>query len=257
MDTVLQGPDGKPAVDQQTGMPLTMEEMLRRRGIVRMGNTTSTIGPNSATSAGAPSTVTSSTGPKSGAATTRASGSGNPATVAAMIAKSIPPEMKDAPPQVAAQALSGSGVDPSVVQGLEALGVVAVGTAAAYALYKMRGQGGGGGGTEIPVREGMPAGVPEDAHFTDVGPAQLKAPQSVRSVRGQQQAQLSAPQRRLPAPPATQEAPTEVAKAIKKTPRVAPEPLDAGLARTLGIPSEIAKMLKANPGLLKTLTRIP
>lgn len=43
----------------------------------------------------------------------------------------------------------------------------------------------------------------------------------------------------LPAPPAT----------VKEAP-------EAGLARILGVDSELAKMLKANPGLLRTLSRI-
>ncbi len=33
-EVVLAGPDGKPAVDAQTGMALTMEELLRRRGMI-------------------------------------------------------------------------------------------------------------------------------------------------------------------------------------------------------------------------------
>lgn len=33
-EAVLAGPDGKPAIDAATGMPLTMEELLRRRGIL-------------------------------------------------------------------------------------------------------------------------------------------------------------------------------------------------------------------------------
>lgn len=33
-ETILAGPDGQPAIDAETGQPLTMEEMLRRRGIM-------------------------------------------------------------------------------------------------------------------------------------------------------------------------------------------------------------------------------
>jgi hypothetical protein len=33
-EAILAGPDGKPAIDAETGQPITMEEMLRRRGIM-------------------------------------------------------------------------------------------------------------------------------------------------------------------------------------------------------------------------------
>ena len=41
MDTVLAGPDGKPAIDAATGMPLTMEAMMARRGILAVNGASS------------------------------------------------------------------------------------------------------------------------------------------------------------------------------------------------------------------------
>lgn len=55
-EAVLAGPDGSPAIDAMTGMPLTMEELLRRRGILAHRGVVSPLNQSVASPA-APSSV--------------------------------------------------------------------------------------------------------------------------------------------------------------------------------------------------------
>lgn len=57
-DTILAGPDGQPAIDQATQQPLTIEELLRRRGLLAVNGATRVNGQAPA----APDATTANTG---------------------------------------------------------------------------------------------------------------------------------------------------------------------------------------------------
>ena len=196
---------------------------------------------------------------------------------ATKIASTISPEQANA----AAGAPSlGNDFDPTALLGIGGAG------AAGYALYRLlKGRGGGGasgadvgssGGAGTGSRSldpGQPGyyargqrkqgkiGAPGDSiiegEFSEVPKALTHDDSAVKSYMRNRQgvkeidhkptrlqdavkARVGPP--KLPAPP--------------PPPATVKEPLDAGLARTLGQETELAKMLKANPGLLRTLTRI-
>lgn len=187
--TVLRGPNGGPAVDNATGMQLTMEEMLRRNGIVQMGNNVSMLGPQAAPAGpvAAPS-VDPTTGQP--VAASPASGPGG-AVQAAMAQRSSGAPVADATDPTAAQGsdeaalaeLDANDTDPSVVDMLETAGLVAVGTAAAYAAYRaMRGRGTPQAATAPSINSAAsPAAVSGTvpANMAAASPSNLPAAQAV------------------------------------------------------------------------------
>lgn len=275
MQTQLAGPDGKtPAIDARTGQPLTMEEMLRRNGIVSVGNNVAMLGPQE--QAGAP---VASPAPAVASAMQARAGV-NPAVAAGTLPKGGDPTSTApdaAPPLAPAQVaqmeqLEASGADEGSISALEGLGLVAAGTAAMYGAYRawkgMRnGQPNVGTGADLGGTGSYSNPQMIDAEFREIENA-LPAPATRRAVQGRSQAALPAPQKRIANNSRSAVAKVKAEQAARgsvgndvinaqQAVRKVKEPLDAGVLRTLGGGSETAeamKMLKKNPGLLRLLS---
>lgn len=264
MQTVLAGQDGTtPAIDATTGKPLTMEELLRRRGIVAFGNNVSMMGP---TAAQVVASAPANTGNSASAAALASRAGANPAVVAStMPSKGGDPASPDAPPvapeQIAQmEQLEASGADEGSISALEGLGLIAAGTAATYAAYRAwKGMRNGNGNIDSSADLGSTGGNrnPQiiEGQFTEVPRVQDAATRRA----------LPAPQKRIGNNSRSAVAKVKAEQAAQGTtgndvinaqqaPRTVKEPLDAGLNRTIGKDSEIVRMLKKNPGLLKLLS---
>lgn len=188
-ETVLQGPNGQPAVDNTTGQPLTMEEMLRRRGIVADGGYH--MMPMQQAPASSPTVAGGNAASPSLADAVAARGRVAPTVAAAQAPTSI-----DAMSASDPAATVVSVPEPSNSEGVNLLGVAGAGAAGAlgtHLLHKyMRGRGkspinqpdfGVGKGSELqdavvarkatrvgPVDGHIAAGSlpPIDAEFTEV-----------------------------------------------------------------------------------------
>jgi hypothetical protein len=264
MQTVLAGPDGQtPAIDMATQKPLTMEEMLRRRGIVAVGNNVAMMGPQAAT-AGPAGTATVDGTPKSATAVemqARANGGASPAVAASTLPQATTTDPAATAADTEMQQLEAAGVDETSLGALEALGVVAAGTAAAYAAWRLakgRGNGNGTAGTALDIssldRNGNSQIIEGD--FTEV-PATRQVVQERRGALPAPQRKLGNASRSATARARAQQAAsgstnsgTIAAEAAPRTVREAP---DAGLARTLGKDSKILEQLRRNPGLARLL----
>ena len=275
MQTVLAGQDGKtPAIDATTGQPLTMEEMLRRRGIVAAGNNVSMLGPQAAPQSNAVASPTSAVA----AAMAARNGSGavaNPAITASTTpAKGGDPASTDVPPIDPAQVaqmeqLEASGADEGSISTLEGLGLVAGGTAAAYGAYlAWKGMRNGNGTNPAAIDLGGVSGNrnPQiiEGEFSEV--PRVTGPAKMRTIGATERKALPAPQKRIANNSRTAVAKVKQQQAARGTsgndvinaqqaPRTIREAPEAGLARTLGgdNTSEVLKVLKKNPGLAKLL----
>lgn len=275
--TALMGPDGQQAKDMR-GTPLTMEEMLRRNGIVGVGNNVAMMGPSgsqAAPQAGPPSAVQ--------AAMSQRAGMSSPAVTP--VAHAGPPgdgdgadsETGNDPAQDAQMAqLAAQGVDPNTVKGMEVAGLVAAGTAAAYALYRMR------AGAAVDATSAVPSAstpsINNSLQQLDNAAPQpaLEAPMkrvgdsTKKALSGNAAKAIEAPSKQLPSPTgnsrkATAQAlaeraarggPTDVGTIAGQAPiRTIEEGATNGVARTLGLPQGLLETLKANPGLMRTLAR--
>lgn len=310
--TVLAGPDGKtPAIDARTGTPLTMEEMLRRNGIVATGNNVSMMGPQApmpAPQGGPPSAVQA-------AMQARTGGAGNPAMGNAPVASTNPAggdgdgndseAGADAAHDAQMQQMASQGLSPEAVQGLEAAGIVAAGTAAAYAAYKLSratnpnvpgtdgvlvgdpygpdpltgnrqpragaaasgmeapisgGEGGAVGpyrgqtlqGTVIPNGVDVPGGPQLDAPMKRVGDSTQKAMQN----RTPAAKAIEGPRSQLGAP--TPDRKAAAAAMMERAARGGPSDIGTIEGKLPeGVGAGLLRMLKNNPGLLRTLTKVP
>jgi hypothetical protein len=190
----LAGPDGQPAVDAATGRNATMEELLRRRGILAVGDVPSAF--NHPVPSGQGEVINS--GIQTGSAVGDAL-AGAPEPVAPVQEAAFSPEDASI-----AEALAAEGADDSLLDDLLTLGLIGAGTYAAWkALQKLRGGkaantpsvgntppnaggttdpiGPNGGGPRGPTvlypqdmgtnaRPGLPDAAPIDAEFTEVEP---------------------------------------------------------------------------------------
>lgn len=264
MQTQLAGPDGKtPAIDARTGQPLTMEEMLRRNGIVATGNNVSMMGAPAAQVA-APVPVNTANSASAAALASRAGA--NPAVVASTTPTNggdpaSPAALPVAPEQIAQmEQLEASGADENSISALEGLGLVAAGTAAAYGAYlAMKGMRNGNGNIDPSTDLGS-AGSNRNPQIIEGQFTEVPRVQDAATRRT-----LPAPQKRIGNNSRSAVAKVKAEQAARGTtgndvinaqqaPRTVKEPLDAGLNRTIGKDSEIVRMLKKNPGLLKLLS---
>lgn len=137
-ETVLRGPDGGPAIDEITGQPLTIEEMLRRRGILAVGGNSSPLHQQSSVgSAGDDALVDAVAASNSSAGVVPGAG----ATVAPTVAASTQPIARGGP--VAAQVAADPNMtatntpeeQSNLLEYLLGAGLI---SAAAYALAKSK-----------------------------------------------------------------------------------------------------------------------
>lgn len=208
-EAVLAGPNGQPAIDQETQQPLTMEELLRRRGMVAYGGVRRLTPPSkmqtgvdeaeiahNAAEEGKEGTIgVSSVAPTTSAVLAQRMSNGTTARDAATVkaAKSNP--AKPTPEQLEAE-----GVSPENIGAMEAAGLVAAGTAAAYLLYrKMRGNSNVDPSAMPDVDPTMPPRSPTD--LTDTTTKTMQQPIDIQGraapIAPMQQIEQ---QRRLPAP---------------------------------------------------------
>lgn len=82
-EAVLAGPNGAPAIDQMTGMPLTMEELLRRRGILGYKGVASPLNMSAVTDAAVPVATPAETALADSASATSANSTGSDAAIGA------------------------------------------------------------------------------------------------------------------------------------------------------------------------------
>lgn len=147
-EAVLAGPNGQPAIDQITGMPLTMEELLRRRGILSVGGVVSPL--NSVPVASPAQTALADS-----ADATAANSDGSNAAIGAspntLNELGVPQGATEATPTAMQTAESAPGPDASEDEWLAwLLGAGALG-AGAYALSKLRGRKAAAAAPEVPL----------------------------------------------------------------------------------------------------------
>lgn len=160
-ELVLAGPDQRsPAIEAETGNPVTIEELLRRRGLVAYGgNMRFSPLPQGGVGDGAmsgASGVAQGAGGVGGSGATGAYGGvgGTANGMGAATADEIPPDLVNTFSTI--EGVAGVGNADSWIEELVALGALGAGAAALYQLWKRRrgrtpsGPDGGTGGTGLP-----------------------------------------------------------------------------------------------------------
>lgn len=284
-ETVLAGPDGQPAVDAQTGQPLTIEELLRRRGLVAYGGNYRFSPPDpagTAAAAQAQGQVATAKGmaPNAGGVVSRGGGMGPQGGGGApTVVDPNDPTQTPVPTTSAGGNDAGSG--NSLLPWLLGAGATTgAGTLLYQSLKNKRASAISGAGPDDPQfgspRTGTGTGTTApnrgsqivEGEYTEV-PRQGQLEGAVRQHRNQltggTQRQLPAPQRRLPAShrenargrAAQAASGTSAAETIEGIPpiRTISEDPAAGVARQLGISPEMLKIMQSRRGLGAILGR--